>query len=195
MKRSRLFSLALLALLAVRGQAVGQDCCPKYTVQWVEKPVTCTKMEWRTRDVAHEVLKPVYREEVKKIERDVVVPEWKDELRDWIHCVLKPREVLKDYVTCMLVPVTVVDPCTGCPYTTCKPQPMVQKVKCTVWDCVPETTKVAVKVCHYRTEKRTFEYTELHCDWKKEMQTRKEWYCVPVAYTTTVKVPVYVPCP
>src|SRR2546423_1362236 len=95
--------LCLLALLAVGGQAPGQDCCPKYVLQYVDKPVTCTKMEWRTRDVAHEVMRPVYREVVKKVERDVVVPEWRDEVRECINYVLKPREVLRDHVTCMLV--------------------------------------------------------------------------------------------
>lgn len=192
MKTSGLF---LLGFLAVAGQAPGQDCCPKYTIQYVDKPVTCTKMEWRTRDVAHAVMKPVYREVVKKVDRDVVVPEWRDEHRDCVNYVLKPREVLRDHVTCMLVPATAIDPCTGCEYKTYKPQPMVQKVKCTVYDCVPETTRVPVKVCHYRTEKRSFEYKETHCDWVQEMQTKKEWYCVPVTYTTTVKVPVCVPCP
>jgi hypothetical protein len=195
MKRSALYSLALLALGAVRGEAVGQECCPHYTLKWVDQAVTCTKLEWRTRDVAHEVLKPVYREEVKKVERDVVVPEWVDEPRDCTNYVLKPREVTKDVVNYFLVPTTLVDPCTGCAYTACKPTPVVQKVKCIVYDSVPQTTRVMVKVCRYRTEKRSFEHKEIHCDWKKEVVAKKEWYCVPVTVTTTVKVPVYVPCP
>jgi hypothetical protein len=195
MKRSALHSLALVALVVVQGQAICQECCPHYTLKWVDQAVTCTKMDWRTRDVSQEILKPVYREEVKSVVREVVVPEWVDEPRDCLNYVLKPREIVKDVVNYMLVPTTVVDPCTGCAHTTCKLTPVVQKVRCTVYDTVPQTTRVMIKVCRYRTEKRNFEHREIHCDWRKDTVTRKEWYCVPVSVTTTVKVPVYVPCP
>jgi hypothetical protein len=187
--------LCSLALVVASGQASAQECCPQYTLKWIDQAVTCTKLEWRSKDVSCEVLKPIYREEVKKIVRDVVVPEWKDEQREVINYVMKPREVTKEVVTYMLVPATVVDPCTGCAYQTCKPTPMVQKTKCIVYDCVAEATKVSFKVCHHRTEKRSFEYKEIHCEFRKETVTKKEWYCVPVNYTTTQKVAVWVPCP
>ena len=50
-----------------------------------------------------------------------------------------------------MVPVTVTDAC-GCCYTSCKPETVVQRVKCTVYDCVPVEKEVTYKVCSYKTE-------------------------------------------
>ncbi len=191
----RLTCLALL-LLAGLANAQGPGCPPGCKVVWIDQPVTCQKMEWRSKDVVCEVMKPVYREEVRTLTRDVVVPEWKDEMREFTTCTLKPRQEVREVSRVVLVPCTVVDPCTGCPYTSCKPYMVVDKVCSTVYDRVLETTKVPVKVCGYRTEKRAFTETLIHCDWKKETTTHKEYYCVPVLVTTTRKVAVIVPdCP
>jgi hypothetical protein len=191
----RLAALALLALAGVAG-AQGPGCPPGCKVVWVDQPVTCQKLEWHSKDVTCEVMKPVYREEVRTVARDVVVPEWKDETRDVTTCTLKPRQVVSEVSRLVNVPVTVVDPCTGCAYTSCKPQMVVEKVCSTVYDPVTVTTKVPVKVCHYKTEKRNFKETLIHTDWKRVTTTHKEYYCVPVLVTTTQKVPVVVPdCP
>ncbi len=197
MKRfvTRLTCLALLAL-AGAAQAQGPFCPPGCRVVWVDQPVTCQKMEWRSKDVSYEVMKPVYREEVRTVTRDVIVPEWKDETRDVTTCTLKPRQEVREVARMVCVPCTVVDPCTGCAYMSCKPHMVVEKVCSTVYDRVLETTKIPVKVCNYKTEKRAFKETLVHCDWKKETTTRKEYYCVPVLVTMTRKVPVLVPdCP
>ncbi len=186
--------VCLVVLLVAGSVSWAQDACCSYKVAWVDQAVTCCRMEWRTRDVPCEVMKPVYREETRTVQREVTVPEWRDETREVVTHSYKPREVVREVCRYVLVPCTAVDPCTGCAVTTCKPQVVVDKVKCTVYDCVPEVTKVPVKVCHYRREMRDFKETLIHCDWKKETVVRKEAYCVPVTYTTTMKVPVLVPC-
>jgi hypothetical protein len=189
-------AIPAIALLLASGTAQAHDpCCqPCYTVKWVDQPVTCQKMEWRVRDVPCEVMKPVCRQEVRVVQRCVVVPEWRDELRSCTTYKLQPRVVTRDVCRTVLVPVCVVDPCTGCAHTACKPQTVVEQQHCTVYDTVPVTTQVPVKVCHYRTEKRDFQVTCLRQDWQKEVVMKKEAYCVPVTYTTTRKVPVLVPC-
>jgi hypothetical protein len=195
MKRFEL-RLASLALLALASAAGAQSCPPGCKVVWVEQQVTCQKLEWRSKDVTCEVMKPVYREEERTVFRDVIMPEWKDETRDVTTCTLKPRQEVREVARLVNVPCTVVDPCTGCAYTSCKPQMVVEKVCSTVYDQVTETMKVPVKVCHYKTETRKFKETLIHTEWKKVTTTHKEYYCVPVLVTTTQKVPVIVPdCP
>ena len=142
----RLFCLGLLLLAA--GAARAQESCCK--VVWVDRIVTCQKMEWRSKDVSCEVMKPVYREEVRIVRRDVVVPEWTEEMREVESCSLKPRKIEREVCRMVMVQSTVIDPCTGCPYTTCKPHMTVEKVACTVYEPVTEMKKVAVKVCKYR---------------------------------------------
>lgn len=188
----RLFCLGLFLLAASATQAQGPGC----KVVWIDQTVTCQKMEWRSRDVTCEVAKPVYREEVRVVRRDVVVPEWKEETREVESYALKPRQVVHEVCKMVMVPVTVVDPCTGCPYTVCKQHMTVEKVSCTVYDAVTVMKKVPVRVCTYKTEPREFKETLVHREWKTEKVTTKEYYCVPVTYTTTTKVPVLVPdCP
>jgi hypothetical protein len=189
MSRPWLFALALVL---VGGTVRADHCC--YTVTWVEKPVTCYKQQWVSRDVPCEVMKPVYREETRVVQKDVLIPVWVEEPREVVTYAYKPRVVMKEVVRCVQVPVTVCDPCTGCCYTACKPQMVCEQVPCTVHDCVPVVNKVMVKVCRHTTEKRNFSYKVVHCDWVKEVVVQKKWECVTVPYQTTVKVPVLVPC-
>jgi hypothetical protein len=186
--------IALLVTSSGTAQAFDPCCPPCYCVQWIDVPVTCQKMEWRFRDVPCEVMKPFFREEKRQCFRDVIIPEWRTEYRDCTSHVMKPRVVTTQVCRTVMVPVTCVDPCTGCPYTTCKPQTVVENQHCTVYDCVPVVTKVPYKVCYNRVEKQPYTETIIHQDWKKEIVVKKEAYCVPVCYTTTTKVPVYVPC-
>jgi hypothetical protein len=196
MKRVATAVSAVALLLCVSGSAQAFDpCCgPCFTVQWVDKPVTCQRMEWRCREVPCEVMRPVCREEVRVCQRDVLVPEWRTEYRPCTTHVMKPRVITKDVCRTVMVPVCCIDPCTGCPVTVCKPQTIVEQQHCTIHECVPVVTQVPVKVCHYRTEKQNFTQTFIHQEWKKEIVMKKEAYCVPVTYVTTCKVPVLVPC-
>jgi hypothetical protein len=189
-------AIPAFALLLVSGNAQAHDpCCqPCYTVKWIDQPVTCQKMEWRVRDVPCEVMKPVCRQAVRVVQRDVVVPEWCTEMRSCTTNVMQPRVVTRDVCRTVMVPVCVVDPCTGCAQTVCKPQTVIDKQCCTVYECVPVTTQVPVKVCRYRTEKRDFQETYLCHELQKVIVVKKESYCVPVTYTTCRKVAVLVPC-
>jgi hypothetical protein len=60
--------------------------------------------------------------------------------------VQKPREVEQQVECTTMQPCTTVDPCTGCPHTVYNPVPIMRTVKVTVYDIVPETREVIVRV-------------------------------------------------
>jgi hypothetical protein len=194
--RASVLAVAVLGLAAGPAHAGCPPPCPPVVLTWVDQPVTCVTSQWRVKQVPCEVMRPVWRVESRVVTCDVPVPEWKDSVQTVCGYRYQPRQVVRDQVRFVLVPCTSVDPCTGCAYTTCKPQPVCEKVSCTVWDCVPELKQVPCKVCVYKTEKRQYRQSYYVCDWKKETVLRPTYECVPVQVTTMRKVPVWVPaCP
>jgi hypothetical protein len=159
----------------------------------VERTVTCFRAEWREREVTCTVPRVTCRVEVTPQKYTALVPVWTDQKRVCTVPTLKPREVEREVTRCQLVPQTVTDPCTGCTYTVCKAVSHVHKVRCTVWDCVPEQREFTVRVCSYRPEERTRECRRLVYDCQPVTVVRKERYCVMVPYEVKVKVPVCCP--
>jgi hypothetical protein len=85
------------------------------------------------------------REEVVGIERRMVV-DYHEERRTINDVELKPHDVEQE-VTCMdTQPCTVVDPCTGECRTEYHCVPVVKKVKIVVFEAVPTTREVLVRV-------------------------------------------------
>jgi hypothetical protein len=199
MKRLAAIALvgAALALATPSARACHPACCAPCVVpccvQFVEKTVTCYRPEWKTRDVVCTVMRPVPREVVEKYNCTVMVPEWKDEKRTIYICNYVPKEEVREVTCCRMVPVCVTDPCTGCTYTSCKPECYTQKVKCCVLVPASEKRDVVVKVCTYRPEQRTVECRRVVCDYKPEQVTYKQCYCEMVPYQAKVMVPVCCP--
>jgi hypothetical protein len=137
-------------------------CCEKPAITYVDKKVTCYKPVWKEKEVKETVYKRVAREEVVKHTCTVMEPQWREEKRTCTVYKRVAREVEREVTRCRYERVCCVDPCTGCTYTVRKPVTELRKVRCTVWDCVPE-----------------------HKDY-----TRKVKYCEMVPYETTVKVAV-----
>lgn len=169
---------ALVAAVLI-GAVRGSEPCPPRG-QEMQKAPPAVKMEWRSREVVHEVEKPVWREEIKREEREVQVPDNTVIEQECITYRWEPRQVTRDVVRHVQVPVTVVDPCTGCARTTCKQQSYVEKETTTVYDAIPDVTKIPLKLCQYRTERRVFEYKEIHLEYKKVSEVRVEYYQAPV---------------
>jgi hypothetical protein len=184
----------VLALAGPSARAGHGDCAAPApcNVQWVEQTVTCYRPEWKARDVTTTVMRAVPRTVVEKVTCTVMVPEWKDVKRTVTVCKYEPKEVVREVTTCRMVPVCVTDPCTGCSYTTCKPEYATRQVKCVVMQPAPEQREVTVRVCTYRPEQRPMEYRRIVCDYKPEQVTYKQWYCEMVAYPAKVMVPA--PC-
>ena len=201
-------ALVTLALSAAPAEAFGlrrrgcnnccapccTPCCSPCTtccapVQYVDKTVTCYRPEWKERDVSCTVNRIVPREEVVPVSRTVMVPEWKDVKSTVTVMKQVPREVVQNVTCCRMVQTCVVDPCTGCSRVCCKPESYTQQVKRMVMDCVPEQKDVTTKVCSYKPTVETIQCKRIVCETKPETVTRKERFCVMVAYQTTVKVP------
>ena len=89
--------------------------------------------------------------------------------------------------------MTTCDPCTGRTRTCCQRQMVTEKVMCTVYECVPETKEVTVKVCSYKKEEKTTECKVRVCEMKQVKEKRKVQYCESVPYETTIKVCVRKP--
>jgi len=201
MKKLTLFGLAALglAVLAVPVQARGHHagyCCETYccAIVWEDREVTAYKAEWHERDVTINVCRSVPHDVVQKHQCTVMVPEWTPQKRTITYTTYKPREVVRDVYRCVAVPVCCVDPCTGC--TTCcyQTQTVVDKVTCTVYDCVPAQRDITVQVCSYKPMVKEWETHHTVCEVVTEPKVVKERYCVTVPYKTIVKVPVCVPC-
>lgn len=188
-------SILTLVLTSAPAQAWWGCCCcaPPPCIQWVEQTVTCYRPQWQERDVVCTVMKPVYREEIVQQRCTVMVPVWTEQPASCIVPTYRPKVIEREVVCCRMVPVCVTDPCTGCTYTTCKPETYVQKVQCTVMECIPVRKDYTVKVCSFKPEERVYNVRRVHCDWKPEQVTYKERYCVPVAYQAKVMVPVCCP--
>jgi hypothetical protein len=211
MKKLTLVGLAVLglALTAVPAEAFGlrhrhgcesscAPCCdtgPAMTVVWEEREVTAWKPEWKERDVTVNVCRMTTREVTDKHEATIMVPEYKDVKKTVTVMVPKPVEVVRDVCRCVVVPVCCVDPCTGCTYTVCHRQMVVEKVRYTVMQCVPEPREVTVRECSYKPEVKKWETKHLVCEWVTTPEKRKEKYCEMVSYKTKVKVAVCVPAP
>jgi hypothetical protein len=121
----------------------------------------------------------------------VLVPEWREEKRVCTVYTSQPREIEREVVCCKWVPTQVTD-CCGCPYTVCKPVQEVQKVKCTIYECVASQKEYMAKVCYCKPVEKTYECRHIVCDCVPEKVKRKVSYCTMEAYQTTVKVAV--PC-
>ncbi len=206
MRKVLISGLALAAVLSVASpaQAFGwrKKCCPEpccppppMCVTYVDKVVTCYKPEWRTQDVACVVNQMVPREVITKHTCTVMVPVMTVQKRVCTVNTLVPRVVEREVTCCRMVAVPVTDPCTGCVTMCCKPQTFVQKVSCTVHDCVPVQKEYTVNVCSYTPQVREYERRCVVYDCKPTTVVQKRSYCVMVPYQTVVKVAVCVPAP
>jgi hypothetical protein len=185
--------------------------------QYVEKVVTCYKTEWREKNVECVVNHMVSHEEVRKHTSTVCVPVWKEEKRTVTEYKSVPKVVEREVVVCKKVPAPCETPCGGCESgcdngcghhrhrlfghrhkgcddcgceTPCNVVREVQKVKCTVYECVPVKKDIVVKVCHYEQQQKVYETKCLVWECKPEKVMKKVRYCERVPYQTTIKVPV-----
>ena len=195
-------TLACLLLLAGRVQAFGRgSCCapscapPCPTkVVYEDRVVTCYKPVWKEEKIKCVVNKVVCREEIETRKCTVMVPKWTDEKRTCTYLVRVPRTVEREILVCRMVPVQMVDECTGCTYTCCKPETVKQTVKCTVYDCKEEKKDIVVKVCHHEAQEREYKVRRIIPECVQETVDRVRRYCVMEPYQTTIKVAVCVPC-
>jgi hypothetical protein len=180
--------------------ACAPTCCaapapaPAPAPTFEEKEVTCYRPEWKERTVEYTVNRMVTRQE-KVIEKVTeMVPSWTDKKVQQT-CYNRVAKVVERPVTrCRMVPVCVTDPCTGCTRTCCQRETYTEMVKCTVWECVPVTKEVVVKVCNWNKVIKDVECVRCVCECKPEKVSRVEKYCEMIPYKTKVKVPVCAPC-
>jgi hypothetical protein len=179
---------------------------PRYVPREVVKDYTCTVMvpEYKNEQRTCTVMVPEYKNEqrtctvmvpeYKNEQRTctVMVPEYKNEQRTCTVYVPRPREVEREVVSCKMVPVQMTDGCGGT-YTCCKPVQEVQKVKCTITECVPEQRQYTVQVCVPRTEQR--QYTVQVCVPRAEQRQYTVQVCVPRAEQRQYTVQVCYPKP
>jgi hypothetical protein len=153
--------------------------------------VASYRPEWRAEYVPITVPTVSYRPVYSDVKVQVMVPRWYDAKQAVCSYVPVPREVEQLVTTCNWVPASWTDPCTGCSWTYYQPQPVVNKVKCTVWDWQAVWSEVAVKRCQMVPEERT----QRVCNWVPEYGQRQSWTvrwnCVMVPCQTTVCVPYY----
>lgn len=169
-------------------------CVLKEVVEPVE--YTVCKMEVRTENVPTTVTRCVIKEVAETVNYTVLVPKMVTVKQKQTYCVAVPKTVERDVVTCRYVPVACVDPCTGCSYTSCRPETVVQKVSCTVYETQLATRDVDVQVCQYEKQTRTATVKRCVPEYIQDKVTVTRSYCVAVPQTvkTTVKrcVPEYI---
>jgi hypothetical protein len=163
-------------------------------VSYRTETVTCYRTEWREQQVPIQVQRVSCRTEVDKVPITVQVPQYFDQTVKTYYTVRVPRVIVRDVSRCVLVPVTSVDPCTGCCYTTCCPQWITQQVSCTVYDCVQQSRDVVVKACRLVPEQRVIDRVRYVPVTTTETVMTCRRYCVQVPYQVQVCVPVLVPC-
>jgi hypothetical protein len=206
MRKLVLASLAIVALVLTaspseahgRRRGCASTCAPScgpalVVVGYEEREVTAYKTEWREKEEKYTIVRLIPREVVDKQKYKVLVPDWKEEERKVTVLTHKPREVVRPVTRCHMVRECVVDPCTGCTYTVCRPHTTVEEVKYTVMDCVPEPRVIKVKVYAPREEERVREIKRIEYDRKPEEHKHTVKYCVSVPYQTKVQVPIYGP--
>jgi hypothetical protein len=130
--------------------------CTVMVPKWVEEKRTCTYLVQVPKTVEREVLSVVCREEFETRKCTVMVPKWTDEKRTCTYLIQVPKTVEREILVCRMVPVQMVDECTGCTYTCCKPETVKQKVKCTVYECKEAKKDIVVKVCHHEAQEREY---------------------------------------
>jgi hypothetical protein len=170
-------------------------CVTPCAPQWVEKSVTCYRPEWKEREVTCTVNRVVPHDVVTHEKCTVMVPTWHEEKKMVTMCKRVPREVEREIVTCRKVRVCE-PPCEDC-CAACRRRPRhhrewvqeVCKVKCLVWDSIPETREVTVRVCQYVPQERSYDVHRIVCETRPETIVKKERYCVMVPYQVKVKVP------
>lgn len=200
-----LLSSLLVAGLTIVGQAqascgqgcapaCGPVCVPQVCVHYETRVVTTCRPVWHEREETCTVNRIVPRVEVVNQQVCVNVPVWTTQKQIITVNRTVARCVERDVTTCQMVPVCVTDPCTGCTHTCCKPVTCVQKVRCTVLECVPEQREICVRCCSYRQETRNIQCRRVYCECRPETVVRKVRYCEMVPCQTTIRVPVCTPC-
>jgi hypothetical protein len=189
-------AIALVGLMTARIEAFGHGggCCHGVCVCMVDRAVTCYKPVFKTEQYTVTVNKIVCKEVCEKKTITVMVPKEYEERRTKTVCCKVPKEIEKEVKKCRIQKVEVVDPCTGCKTTVCKPVVCVEKVKCTVYENVPKTEEYCVKVCKMEPVCKQIDVRKKVRECVPETQTRCRTVCHMVAYQTCIKVPVVVPC-
>jgi hypothetical protein len=169
--------------------------CNKLVPREVVNTRKCTVLETEWKDEVRTITcnKLVPREVVNTHKCTVMVPEWKDEVRTVTCNKMVARQVEREVQTCQMVTTDCVDPCTGCCRKVCKPCYTTQKVMTTVYDCVPETKQVTVKVCQCTPVEKEYTTKCMVYDCVPTTEKRKVMECQLVPYQTTIKVPVCTP--
>jgi hypothetical protein len=163
-------------------------------VTWVEKTVTCYKIEWRTKKEEFTVNQVTCKEVVTPVKRTCYEPVFGEQKVKRTVYSMVPRQTTRKVTTCKIVPVTCVDPCTGCTYTRCTSVPVTVDVPCTVFDCVPSEKEFTVRTCSWKPVEQTIQVRHMVPEVKPVKVVRPVSYCVRVPYEVKVKVPVYTPC-
>src|SRR5262249_2692255 len=155
--------VVVLTLAAPPARASGV-CCAPTCINWVEKTITCYRPEWHEREVTCTVTRVIPHVVVENRTCTVMVPFFTPQTRTIYVCRYVPREIEREVVSCRMVPVCCTDPCTGCSYTSCKPEYVTHRVKSCVMEAVPEQREITVNVCSYRPEERTFPVHRVVCE-------------------------------
>lgn len=169
------------------------SCAPQVEVQWVEKTVTVYQKQWAEREETLTVNRVVPREVRVPMTRTVYVPTYENVKQTVTVMRQVPREVEREVTVCHMVSECVVDPCTGCTRTVCRPQTTVQRVRHTVMECVPTAQEVTARVCRMQPTEQKYEVTRIEYETRPEKVTRRVPYCVTVPVEQKVRVPVCVP--
>ena len=138
---------------------------------WVREKQTVTEVvpTWvKEKQTVREVVPTVVKE---KVNQTVWQANWVKETHYRNVCRPVTSVVNRPVVRCRMVSVACVDPCTGCAYTSCRPETYVENVPCTVVNYVTEQQpievtvnrpravqqQVEVNVCRYVTQERPVE--------------------------------------
>jgi hypothetical protein len=146
----------------------------------------------KPRDVECQVTEPVLRPEI--ISKKILVPKlvWSEQKR--VHCEPKlvPREGEREVVCWRMVTEVIIDPCTGCTRTICKPIQEVKKVKTTVWEMVTEQKEIVVRTACLQTEEQTVEVRRFVLECKPATVMRRYYDLELVPFEVKIRVPVCV---
>jgi hypothetical protein len=205
MRKLLALGLGIGLLVALSGRADAFGChgsghascyepCVQTCVTYVDQCVTCYRPEWREEKFTYTVNRIVCKELITKQKCTKLVAKYYDEKRVCHYTVQVPKCVEYDVQRCRMVCVQVMDPCTGCCYTCCRPEYYCEKVQATVYECRPASREYMVKVCRMEPVVYDVDVRRVIQECVPEVREGCRRICHMVPYQTTVRVPVCVPC-
>jgi hypothetical protein len=158
MKRLCTIAAAVALLVLVGSRALGGGHCGDCCCEAPPKPTPDHKflvLDFVPLDFEVHNEKLIEKECVRPVTCVECVPVWEEKQKTITEYHKVAKEIEKEVVSCRLVPECTCDPCTGCTKVCYKKEMCVHKVKCCVWECVPETKVVTEKVCTMKKVEKT----------------------------------------